>query len=423
MFQNLNRLRLTGVDAVRPGLDRIILVLEKLGSPQSKKDYVIVAGTNGKGSVATSLASILEANGYRTGLFTSPHLVSVTERIKIGEEKISEQELESLLGEVFSICEKFQLKLSYFELLTVAAFLYFNSKSIDIGVLEVGMGGRWDATNVCDHIAGIITNVSFDHMEYLGNTLKKIALEKAGIIKKNSLIVTGCRGEALEVIEKKAKEQSAECFRIDEEFTYKKEEDLSFDYFGSGWNLNRLKTSLVGTYQVENAAISIAAAELLSRNTRYKINPEKVRETFAGIGLLGRMEYLREKPPLIMDGAHNTAAAKSLLESLEFYHPKTKFNFLLTMLENKEIGEFTEIVSRVSGKLIITELPGTKRSVGVEKIRSLVRGKWDSVEMIKDPAAAYQELLGYEDAACICGSFYLVGYLKEVIEHEETFDN
>ena len=423
MFENLNKLRLKGVDSVKPGLERITSVLEELGSPHREKDYVTVAGTNGKGSVAACIAAILEANGYRVGLFTSPHLINVTERIEVSGEEVSKEELEKTLGTVFAACAKLKVQLSYFELLTVAAFLYFNRKSIDIGVLEVGMGGRWDSTNVCDHLASVITNVSFDHTEYLGNTLREIATEKAGIIKKNGLVVTGCTGEALSVVEQRSRENSARCHRIGAEFNYSGKEDLSFDYMGSEWNLPEIKTALPGTYQIENAAISVATTELLTMHTRYSTDPEKARKALAEISLRGRMEYLDRKVPVIIDGAHNVAAGENLVKSLEVYHPGTRFNFLITMLENKDIGGFTETLSRISGKLIITELAGEKRYLRTEKILALIRGRFDSVETVKDPWEAYEKLLGYGEAACVCGSFYLIGYLKETIENEKALNS
>ena len=423
MFENLNRLRLKGVDSVKPGLKRITSVLEELECPHRKKDYVTVAGTNGKGSVAACIASILEASGYRVGLFTSPHLINVTERIKVSGEEISREELERTLGTVFTACARLKARLSYFELLTVAAFLYFNRRSIDIGVLEVGMGGRWDSTNVCDHLASVITNVSFDHTEYLGNTLREIATEKAGIIRENGLVVTGCTGEALSIVEQRSRENSARCHRIGAEFNYSGKEDLSFDYMGPEWNLAGIKTALPGTYQVENAAISVATAELLTIHTRYKADPEKVRKALAEVSSGGRMEYLDREVPVIIDGAHNVAAAESLVKSLEACHPKTKFNFLITMLENKDIGGFTETLSRISGKLIITELEGEKRYLETEKILALARGRFDSVETVKDPWEAYKKLLGCGEAACVCGSFYLIGYLKERIENEKLLNS
>ena len=423
MLKNLKRLRLKGVDSVEPGLGRIAAVLEELGSPHREKDYIAVAGTNGKGSVAACIASIFEANGYRAGLFTSPHLINVTERIKAGGEEITAGRLEETLGAVFAACAGIGVELSYFETLTAAAFLHFNAESIDIGVLEVGMGGRWDSTNVCDHLAGVITNVSLDHTEYLGNTLGEIAGEKAGIIKKNALVVTGCTGEALSVIERRVRESSSICHRIGAEFTYGKKEDLGFDYAGPVWNIPGLKVSLAGTHQVENAVISIATAELLTMHTGYRTDPEKIKEALGAVDLGGRMEYLDRRVPVIIDGAHNLAAGENLVKSLEFCHPGKKFNFLITMLDNKDVGGFTETLSRVSGRLIITELAGVRKSLETERILALTRGRFDSVETVKDPREAYEKLLGYGEAACVCGSFYLIGYLKEAIQNEETLDS
>ena len=423
MFKNLERLSLKGIDSVEPGLVRITAVLRELGSPHIKKDYVAVAGTNGKGSVATCIAAILQANGYRTGLFTSPHLIEVTERIKINGEEITADALEDTLETVFAACAKIKLKLSYFEMLTAAAFLHFNSESIDIGVLEVGMGGRWDSTNVCDHVAGIITNVSFDHMEYLGTTLGEIAAEKAGIIKKNGLVVTGCTGEPLFVIKRRCQENSAKCLRLKTDFTCRENKDLSFDYMGPKWRLGGLRTSLTGTHQMENATLALAAAELLATHTRYVTDPEKIKKALSKVSLQGRMEYMDTKLPVVIDVAHNPAAGEKLVESLEFYHPGKKFNFLVAMLDNKDVAGFTETLSRVSGKLIITELADKRKSLETEKILGLVRGRFDSIETVKDPRDAYKRLLDYGEAACVCGSFYLIGYLKKAIQNETTLDS
>ena len=189
------------------------------------------------------------------------------------------------------------MELSYFETLTAAAFLYFNSRQIDVGVLEVGMGGRWDSTNVCDHLAGVITNVSFDHTEYLGNTLVEIAGEKAGIIKRNTLVVTGCTGEALSVIERRVRETSSICHRNGEEFNYEEKENLGFDYIGPRWNIPGLKVSLAGTHQVENAVISIATAELLTMHTRYKTDPEKIKDATCGSKSGGADGILKQGNP------------------------------------------------------------------------------------------------------------------------------
>ena len=420
MKPNLRKLDLAGLHEVKPGLERIAAVLGKLGSPNKKRDCVAVAGTNGKGSVASAVAAMLEAGGYRTGLFTSPHLRSVTERIKVNGTEIAGRELDRHLGTVFAACGALGTELSYFELVTAACFLHFESEKTDIDILETGMGGRWDATNVCLPAVSVITNVSLDHTEYLGNTVARIAAEKAGIIKKNGLVATACEGEALRVVEEASSGNSAKCYRLGRDFFYEKKRNTSFDYSGERWTLAGLETSLAGVHQVGNAATAVAAVELLDGYAGYETDPESIRRGLREVRLEGRMEYLRPDVPVILDGAHNPAAAQSLVESLEFHHPETKFNFLITMLGTKDVEGFTRALSRVSGKLVVTELPGNENSRAAGEILKLARGRFDSAEIIKDPRDAYERLLGYEEPACVCGSLYLLGYLKDIIEDEKT---
>ena len=420
MLSNIRKLNLAGLHDVRPGLERIAAVLGELGSPNEKRDYVAVAGTNGKGSVASAVAAILEANGYRTGLFTSPHLRSVTERIKVNGTEIAEDELDRHLGAVFAACGTLGAELSYFELVTAACFLHFESEKADVGVVETGMGGRWDATNVCSSVASVITNVSLDHTEYLGETISRIAAEKAGIIKRNAPVVTACEGEALRVVENAAERNSAGCRRAGREFRFEKKRGFRFDYRGRRWTLPGLETSLAGVHQAENAATAVATAETLEEHAGYDIDPGSIRRALREIRLEGRMEYLRTDVPVILDGAHNPAAAARLAESLEFHHPETRFNFLITMLVAKDVEGFVRALSPVSGKLVVTELPGNENAAAAEDVLKLARGRFDSAEIVKDPRGAYERLLGYAEPACVCGSLYLLGHLKDIIEDEKT---
>ena len=423
MLRNVEKLELSGQHVIKPGLERIRAVLKELGSPQEKSDCVAVTGTNGKGSVAAALAAILEANGYSTGLFTSPHLREVTERIKVNGNEIPKEVLDVSLGRVFAACSRLGVHLSYFELLTAACFTHFDREKIDAGVLEIGMGGRWDATNACDSVGSVITNVSLDHTEHLGNTVSEIAREKAGVIRRGGLVVTACEGEALGVIEAESAKKSAECRRMGRDFFCETGPDTSFDYYGDRWTLSGLETQLAGASQAKNAATAVAAAEFLDNRGTFRITPESIRKTLLEVGLEGRMEYLSEDVPVILDCAHNPAAAESLVESLERRHPGKKFNFLITMLENKDAGGFTEALSRVSKRLLVTELPGNERGARAEKILELSRGRFDSVETVKNPLEAYEKLLAYGEPACVCGSFYLAGLIKEIADNEETGDS
>jgi len=208
-----------GLHNVKPGLDRISKILDYLGNPQNKFKSIIVGGTNGKGSVSSIISSVLINNNYKAGLYTSPHLIKVNERISLNYKSISNYDLSVLIKKLKNICIELDVKPSYFEFLTALSFMYFYGKNIDICILEVGMGGRWDATNVVTPLISVITNISFDHMDYLGNTLHEIGQEKAEIIKNNVPVVTACSTNTLNPIISKTNSNSAPIYRYGIEFS------------------------------------------------------------------------------------------------------------------------------------------------------------------------------------------------------------
>ena len=406
---------------INPGLDRVLKVLEYFTSPHKKRKYLIVGGTNGKGSVAVTIAKILEFNGYKTALYTSPHLISVTERIKINGTEIEEEELNGILGLVFKKCEEIGIKLSYFELLTASAFIYFDKEEIDIGILEVGMGGRWDATNIVNPLISIITNVSIDHSRYLGDTVKEIAGEKAKIIKENGVVVTSCENEALNVVKAECTKKSAKLYEFGVGFNSSLSKDFSFNYKGLSWRLEDLKSAAKGIYQRNNAVISVATAELLNYYFNYNIKPEKLKNALLHSSFEGRMEYLIRNTPLILDGCHNLSSAQNLVESLKNYHPGEKFIFLISMLNDKNINGFVDKLLPLALKFIVTELPGSgSRSYKAEEIAKVIPCEY---EIILSPIEAYNKLLSYNKPSVVCGSLYLIGYLKENLLNEKTRNN
>lgn len=403
MHNNIEKLFATGLFNIKPGLERINKVLSLFNSPHKNRKYVIVGGTNGKGSVCTYLSKILENNDYKTGLYTSPHLISVTERIKVNGKDISEQDLDGLLNHIFNICEENNIELSYFELITTAAFIYFDQNKVDIGILEVGMGGRWDATNVITPLISVITNVSLDHTKYLGNTVKEIAIEKAEIIKKNGIVVTAAENEALEVIKQKSREVSAEVHIIDTK-TITKSSDLKS----------------TGKYQDKNIELSIYCSELLNNNFKFIIDSNRLQQAVKDTNFEGRFEIVRENPPLIIDGGHNVEAAKNLVDSLLNIYPDKKFDFLISMLNTKDINGFLKEIKKISSKLIITEIPD-KLSYTADEIEKFVKKhKFPEYEVIKKPQDAFNQLKSYNSPSCVCGSFYLIGYLKKEVLNEKT---
>jgi dihydrofolate synthase/folylpolyglutamate synthase len=336
--------------------------------------------------------------------------VTVSERIKINDEEIGIDELSELILEVKKFYPHLSEVPSYFEILTVCAFLYFAKNKVDFAVLEVGMGGRWDATNVVTPLLSIITNVSKDHTEFLGDTIEKIAFEKAGIIKQRVPIVTAAKGKALEVIESVANERSAPISIMEKDFKSAGKDTGNFDYFGITFNVEHLKLALAGFYQIENASIVICALELLSQFYGIKVEEGNLRKGLLSIRWGGRMELLRENPPLILDGAHNPDGAQALRESLQILYPGRKFTFLIGMLGDKDHLGYLSEISQSAQRIVITDVP-SNRSIRAEELARIAK-KFTEVEVIGDFKEAFCKVGALSVPVCITGSLYLVGAIK-----------
>jgi dihydrofolate synthase/folylpolyglutamate synthase len=397
---------------VKPGLERTIKLLEILGNPQEEIPSFLVAGTNGKGSVAATLASVLEAVGYKVGLYTSPHLIRVTERIKISGDEITIEELSRLILEVREAACNLLEEPTYFEVLTVAVFLYFARKRIDFSVLEIGMGGRLDATNVVIPLVSVITNISADHTEFLGRSIREIAFEKGGIIKRRIPVVTAAKEDALSVIEDLASEKSAQTIIKERDFTIDGECTHDFNYLGSSWNLEHLNYGLNGFYQIENASLALATLESISKFYNINIEEERLRKGLSSVRCEGRMEILRIDPPLILDGAHNPGAAEALIKSIERMFKAKKFVFLIGMLADKNHEEYMKAISTIAEYIIITEVP-SERGIKAIKLANVARHYANNITVISDFREAYKELLFQQKPACVTGSLYLIGAIKQ----------
>ncbi len=413
MNRNLEKLNTIGFFDIKPVLDRINKVLNYLDSPQDKIKSVLIAGTNGKGSVASILSSILISNGYKTALYTSPHLVSVTERIKINDREINEEMLDFSLGVVFKACEETDTSLSYFELVTAASFVYFRNENIDIAVLEVGMGGRWDATNVVTPLISVITNISFDHSEHLGNTLELIAAEKAEIIKNAIPVVSGVTGHVINVIKEKTETTNSDLYILEKDFKVNLNEDKTFNYSGINNNLNNLTTNLEGRHQINNSSLALASAELLNTLYGYRIDYENINKPLLSVKYEGRFEILRTDPYLILDAAHNTASAKALVSSINELK-EDKFIFFISMLSDKDHEGFISTISNIAEKIIITKIPN-ERSTETKLLYKVTKQYMDKIEVIEDYKEAYEYVKKLNTPVCITGSVYLIGLIKEYL--------
>ncbi|HEX3034403.1 MAG TPA: folylpolyglutamate synthase/dihydrofolate synthase family protein [Thermodesulfobacteriota bacterium] len=406
-----------GLFRVKPGLERIAGLLDSFGNPQDSIPSIIVAGTNGKGSVAAGIASVLEAQGYRTGLYTSPHLVRITERIKINGNEISIDDFSRLILEIKKIASRMPEEPSYFEVITAAAFFHFSGRRVDFSVLEVGMGGRWDATNVVTPLVAVITNISRDHTEFLGSTIREIALEKAGVIKNGVPVITSAKGEALELIQSVANEKHSPIRVIGKDFNFEGESTKSFKYTGRSWCFDSLNFGLPGFYQLENACLTIAALETASQFHNVKIKQENLRKGLSCVKWEGRMETLRDAPPIILDGAHNPGAASALRKSLEIMFPNEKFVFLISMLQDKDHAGYFREIAEVADYAIITELPH-ERGAKAENLTKVAESFFNHVKIIEDIEEAFRLVTCLSTPVCITGSLYLVGEIKKIMSRE-----
>jgi len=299
---------------IKLGLKNIGLLLSLFDNPHLKTKVIHIAGTNGKGSTAAILFSILRAAGYKVGLYTSPHLVHFQERMRVNEDCISQQDVCNLLERIKPAIDKVANTKGYkhptfFEVITTMAFIYFNEKNIDFAIMETGLGGRLDATNICQSIISVITHIDYDHMDKLGNTLGEIAHEKADIIKKNTSVINADQyQEAQEIISSIAKKRNCNLYSIGKEIipkiTYSDLEGNNFNYYGIFSEYSDLHITMAGKYQVENASMAIGVAELLNEMNN-KINNKAIYEGLNNSRWPGRFEIVSRDPMVILDGAHN----------------------------------------------------------------------------------------------------------------------
>lgn len=305
------------------GLDRMQNVLNLLGNPQDSLKCIQVAGTNGKGSVCTMLDSILRTAGFKTGLYTSPHIFEYTERIKICGQDISKEDFANYIKEISTIADKNNIHLTEFEILTTVMFKYFADNKIDIAIIETGLGGRYDATNVLkNNICSVITHIDLDHTDRLGNTKEKIAFEKAGIIKENSIIITS---EGYEAIKDKADEMGALFVLVQPYVPTEYAEALS----------------LKGTQQYENLALVLAVLEL-----KYKdLSPDTIIQGLKNVKNPCRFQYIKDKN-MIIDGAHNPNCFKALRENLDTYYPNIPKQYIFGCLNTKDYKSMIKYIEQ-----------------------------------------------------------------------------
>ena len=408
---------------IKFGLDNVRSVLHELNDPHANQKFIQVAGSNGKGSVCAMMSRIFTLHGYRCGLFTSPHLMRVEERIRIDEKPISPEEFCSVLTKIRNAVEALinrgilQHPPTYFEMMTLAALLHFRRRDVDLAILEVGMGGRFDATTVVDPKITAITTISREHEQYLGNTEALIAAEKAGIIKKNTPLISGVMNrEARRVIRRKAESGGAlfmEVFPPAAEFNQIAGKDHTFSMNWKGRSY-MLAPSLPGRHQGRNAAVAAAAALEMSRHLR-PLKRDLIERGVATTQWEGRLEFIRRHPAVILDGAHNEEGARALRAYL-----KENFNcpviLIFAVMKDKNIRRLGEILFPLAEKVYVTRF-GYHRAASPEAVMEAVPDFRSRIECESNPGKALQAALseaGRDGGIVAAGSLYLIGTLKSV---------
>lgn len=404
---------------VKLGLETIRKLLAKCNHPERKFAALHIGGTNGKGSTAAMTAAILRAANVRVGLYTSPHLIDFRERIQVQGEQIPESRVVDLVQR-FRAGSKGDVTPTFFETTTAMAFQYFAEEKVDVAVLEVGMGGRFDATNVCQPSGVLITNVALDHQAYLGQTIEEIAYEKAGIIKVGVPVVMGpMETVARTVIQKKAQDEKASYIQFGLDFTVEIQKNGTFDYHGPTLSYSGLVCALNGIHQHRNAACALALLEQSVMPNRI-IPQQSIIDGLGYVSWEGRLETVKVNPLMICDGAHNPSAANELAEYLRSIVSTVsgrKVIILVAMMRDKHIGAFLSILLPLAQTIICTQIDHP-RSATVEELESQLPTSVASVYGVRTPTEAVflaNRLADENDVICVTGSLFLVGAVKSVL--------
>ncbi|MBF6593811.1 MAG: bifunctional folylpolyglutamate synthase/dihydrofolate synthase [Thermaceae bacterium] len=390
---------------MKPGLERIQALLERLNHPERAYKAVLVGGTNGKGSTTLALSEILRAAGYRVGRYISPHIVRFNERMVVGAAEIAEEELEALLGEIRPLAE--ETGASFFEIVTVAALLYFARASVDWAVLEVGLGGRFDATNATQPELSLITSIGLDHTEILGSSLSQIAFEKAGILRPGKVAFTAAEGQGLAALRKRAGELGADLRVLGEDFCLAQ---VGPDPRGLSFGLelegnHAFHTALLGAHQARNLALAIAAARELG------LGWEAIQQGLENLWHSGRLELLSSAyGELLLDGAHNLDGARALKQALDDHFPQRPASLVLALSRDKDAEAMARVLQPAFQKIVLTRY-NSPRSLAPEELLPYFPGALAA----HSPAEALHLAEVSGGLTVVAGSLYLVGEVKRLL--------
>lgn len=411
----------------RPGLERVIALLEKIDQPQKKVPVIHIAGTNGKGSTVAYLRSMLSASGLKVGSFTSPYIENFNERIAIDAQPISDAALIHYVEKYQPIVAELDADpaingITEFEVITAMMLEYFSDEAVDVAVVEVGLGGLLDSTNIVEPILTAITTIGLDHMDILGDSLAEIAAQKAGIIKQNIPIVTGKIDPApLQVIEATAEKNSAKLYRFDQEYqvNYLRPDPNwgeQFNYFDAGGKLTRLKVLLLGRHQVENAGVAIQLFHLYCELNQLPFNEKIVQAGLAATNWPARMEKISQEPLVILDGAHNEHAVSRLVENIKKEFHGFKIKILFSALETKDIqGMLQDLATIPNARIYLTTFEYPK-ALDLSRYAAFNNQKFSVVSLWQFGLAELLEEMEEGDLLLVTGSLYFVSQVRTLLK-------
>ncbi len=412
---------------IKPGLVRIEKILQFLGNPQKKVDFIHIVGTNGKTSTAKMVAGILSYHGIHTGYHISPHINSYTERMWISGKEVSEKEFTEVFDQIYPYIQKVNKMdlggpITHFEIISAMAFKLAENEGIEVMALEAGMGGRWDATNIADSKVVGLTGVSLEHTDMLGSTIREITSEKVEVIKEKALVATtSCDREVLEILTGKVKDTGSRLFLFEKDFYIQRKVNLGLE----GWLLDikgiknvykNLPLKLVGQYQPLNLSLAIVLAELYLGTRKKEISEKKIKESMSGIRVRGRFEIIRKKPLVIADASHNPEGVENFARDVDRYFSNRKKIIIFAVLKDKDYESMVENIIGISDTLILTSSLNS-RSLDTSELEKVVKrkiewlkdaghlsGKVHKIDTIENSIKFALKISGRNDIICITGS-------------------
>lgn len=397
-------------------LDRMKEALSLFDHPEKQFPSFHIAGTNGKGSTAAMLHRILSQAGYRVALYTSPHLVSFTERIRVGDEEIAPNEVVALAQEIGDRTAAAHVPLTFFEFVTVMAFVHFARQRIDVAVVEVGLGGRLDATNLLRPVVSLISTISKDHEAYLGSDVLSIAREKGGIIKQGIPVVCGALpADVAALLKDIGAERNAPSHFLGRDFTFSLKNEDRFDYRGLKWRLGDLDIALRGRHQKRNAALALAGLEIAAHD--FPVKEAALREGLKTVRWPGRFEVVQDHPTIVLDGAHNGEGVRALIEELENFREQRRVKLLFASMEDKDWRLMLESLSEVVDEIVLTRV-NMQRCADPFHLDSQLGGKVPHRAIGNAPSALDYVLdrADSNDIILIAGSLYLIGEIRPLVQ-------